>query len=750
MGNLRDREIANPWTSPTVLKARSGKGYQEPDMDEDDDISQATASYPPPSQNPFNQSRPSVQRIAIGERPSESGSLDLDQKRIDDSTAGTSPVMDTPDDTALPTQQVPVTRILSPSSGIGTKIGKTEHVILGIAVVDFNHLVGPTVDWSYPPSLTKVLSKDEELTRLLPFLALPDGAHLSEEDYSYFHCVYSPTSDKEGGDAKQDTSNLDATDTDFFPANQTIFGISPADVTRSTVQKAVVVLASRPVFLISGYCVLRVQYGKRAAKRSVAYLRIRTNGRQNRDKLGVVTRAFFAQRTLTLVKMMMLQKRVSGPNQDPLLSRLGQIEHLSRVHPQILFYGYPVEKLCTYQYSLISLMPGLLLNLADAGDPSLDFRKKTANKPTSLRTSDRNSLLRYMGLPLHTFGKQIDMLKAKSWLVGTTNSIVTQQRDCQWDLLIDIEQNTFEFHDKEVEKLVTLTPSDRAWMDQVVRSVEDTWNPASTADPTRPMGMVFRGSDDDLRSKFEEYICSVLATLKYSDYIKSGQTSVMPGGESDDLSLDILEVAPNFSQPYSEKWLEAFRQTPAYDIWNGSTDDLLFDICEPRHPCEGKTNAVSDIGIRLAEGFHDLHLQDQLGPTREAIGTALAAGSSSLFRAFDGVRSEVASRLREREAQQSPIGKDVGIAASPSLTSPNDSASITSAVPDIKSTLGGFGSFFGSKLASIQQAVSGPRDAAPSVPTASAPLKTGLRPLNLSAAASPPKTSRNSRPPSSG
>jgi hypothetical protein len=54
------------------------------------------------------------------------------------------------------------------------------------------------------------------------------------------------------------------------------------------------------------------------------------------------------------------------------------------------------------RYNLVS---GLLLNLADAGDPSLDFRTKTANKPTSLRTSDRNSLLRYMGLPLHTFGK---------------------------------------------------------------------------------------------------------------------------------------------------------------------------------------------------------------------------------------------------------------------------------------------------------------------------------------------------------
>jgi hypothetical protein len=179
------------------------------------------------------------------------------------------------------------------------------------------------------------------------------------------------------------------------------------------------------------------------------------------------------------------------------------------------------------------------------------------------------------------------MLTAGSWLVGTTNSIVTQQRDCQWDLLINvssiisryasdhvltlplreqIDQNTFEFHDKELERLVSLTPSDRVWMDQVVKSVEETWNPVSgsalsgcermvtncgtlersntahgnvvsvaqeTVQNLRTDGQYrFRGSDDDLRSKFEEYICSALSTMKYADYIASGQTSIpIPGGE---------------------------------------------------------------------------------------------------------------------------------------------------------------------------------------------------------------------------
>ncbi|GHJ86101.1 hypothetical protein NliqN6_2503 [Naganishia liquefaciens] len=729
--------------SPAASKIRTSGGYQEPDLEDDGDITVAPISYPPPSQNPFNQSRPSVQKFG-----NSGGSVTSGRSTSDADTLSRIPSNPTQGNKALgeselnPTDQGPLNFDSTPKIPL---TNGSDPVVLGVAVVDFNHVVGPTVEWSYPESLTKALKNDEGLSRLLPFLALPDGAHLSEEDYSYFHCVYSPSQSFSNTD-EQSEKGEDETDT--FPAKQTIFGIScnrqiaasdllhkASDVTRSTVQKAVVVLASRPVF------------------------------GPIRDKLGVVTRAFFAQRdfsqtdllpqfylslefglqgkeseggmyigtslrdflykfrhrTLTLVKMMMLQKR-------------------------ILFYGYPVEKLCTYQYSLISLMPGLLMNLADAGDPSLDFRSESAKKPTSLRTSDRNSLLRYMGLPLHTFGKdsffqpylplqQIDMLTAKSWLVGTTNSIVTQQRDCQWDLLINIEQNTFEFHDKELERLVTLTPSDRAWMDQVVRSVEDTWNPA---DPTRPMGMVFRGSDDDLRGKFEEYICSVLATLKYSDYVRKDQNTVMPGGE----------VAPNFAQPYSEKWLDAFRQTSAYDTWNKSTDDLLFDICEPRHPCEGKTSAVSDIGIRLAEGFHDLHLHEQLGPTREAIGTAIAAGSTSLYRAFDGMRSEVANRLREREAPAATALKETRSATTETQAADAPPSTIT-AIPDFRSTIGGFGSFFGSKLASIQHAVSAQRQSVPSPITSQTPTKTGLRPLNLSAAASPPKKSRESRPTSS-
>ena len=46
-------------------------------------------------------------------------------------------------------------------------------LILGIALVDFNHIVGPKIEF-----YEGEVFEDEEIAKILPFLALPDGAHL--------------------------------------------------------------------------------------------------------------------------------------------------------------------------------------------------------------------------------------------------------------------------------------------------------------------------------------------------------------------------------------------------------------------------------------------------------------------------------------------------------------------------------------------------------------------------------------------
>ncbi|EMD40131.1 hypothetical protein CERSUDRAFT_63615 [Gelatoporia subvermispora B] len=480
-------------------------------------------------------------------------------------------------------------------------------LILGIALVDFDHLVGPKIEFCRGD-----VFEDEEIVKILPFLALPDGAHLTTEDYSYFHLV--PTS----------------------PTPSTIFGIScnrqisasellvkDADVTRSTVQKAVVVLASKPIFGLV------------------------------RDRLGVITRALFAQRDFTDMSILddfhsSLENSVrSQLTESGLYMGSRELVHNFRqrtlvilkallLQKKIMFFGHPVERLCTYQYSLVTLIPGLLQHLDDCGSPPLATRAKALSQPTSLRTSDHKSVMAYIGLPLDLFGKdaffqpylplqQLDMLKdTGSWLCGSTNTIVTQQKEV--DLLVNIETGIVEFRDPTLERIAGLTPADRKWMDDIMRDVNETYN----TDPTQPLGMRFKGSDDYLRQKFEEYISGALASVKYTAFLAKGQGGgvVITDGSGD----------PRSVQDFNAIWIQEFKKTNAYEVWDRVTDPLLFDIVEARHPCNEKPSVVADIGLRLSEGIQELKLDQQLAPTREAISRTFNAGSTSFFKAVEGVR----------------------------------------------------------------------------------------------------------------
>lgn len=143
--------------------------------------------------------------------------------------------------------------------------------------------------------------------------------------------------------------------------------------------------------------------------------------------MGTSLREFIYQwrfKSLTLVKLLLLQRK-------------------------ILFFGYPVERLCTLQYNLVALIPALLSALQDAAAPELNTLSQGRVKAESLKMSDRHSLLTFMGLPLSLFSEgsffqpccplqQIDMLKCDSWLVGTTNSIFKQQRTYKADVIVDV------------------------------------------------------------------------------------------------------------------------------------------------------------------------------------------------------------------------------------------------------------------------------------------------------------------------
>lgn len=130
-----------------------------------------------------------------------------------------------------------------------------------VCVVDFHHARGPEIEHWFGAG-DRDPSTDNDWS-LIPYMALPDGAHASEEEYSYFSLVYqAPEEHKEAG---QRTSVFGISCIHHIDSSELLY--RPEDVTRSAVQKAVVAITDQP----QSFSVLR-------------------------EKLSAVTQAWFAQK----------------------------------------------------------------------------------------------------------------------------------------------------------------------------------------------------------------------------------------------------------------------------------------------------------------------------------------------------------------------------------------------------------------------------------------------------------------------
>ncbi|RUS33261.1 transport protein Avl9-domain-containing protein [Jimgerdemannia flammicorona] len=486
-----------------------------------------------------------------------------------------------------------------------------------------------------------------------------NGAHQSDEDFAYFHLP--PVQG-------------------WSVAQTTLFGVScnrqitvkelkvtTPEFTRTIVQKAVVVLARQPIF------------------------------GPIRAKLAVVTAAWFAQGDFTNTDILngfysSLNTVLAGEIDDASLyigTSLRELVHkfksktltllkLLLLEKRILFYGYPVERLCTLQYSLISLIPGLLRHLQDSGAPELDTSRDNfrLTEARELKSGDKQSLLSYMGLPLYVFQKgaffqpylplqQIDILSApttSAYLVGTTNQIFLHHKaEIGVDVLVNVEQGTLEFYNQGLSSLVGLTMADRRWMDKIFKTVNDTWD---VNDPTRPTTNSYSGSDDFLRARFEEYVLSLLSSVKHAQSqqqgaqsreesamqimqqqqqqaaaaaalgVEDGAYEIPAGpGERDTLGSGMVaEKEKNYLTDYNTNWITAWYATNNYKVWDDYTDHEIYEIVEPGHPGQGNFS-IEDIQNQLSNRFKDLNLDQNLAPLKHSLGKAVTTGGEKLSRA---------------------------------------------------------------------------------------------------------------------
>ncbi|KAF2154078.1 hypothetical protein K461DRAFT_254242 [Myriangium duriaei CBS 260.36] len=511
-----------------------------------------------------------------------------------------------------------------------------------VSVVDFHHARGPEVEkWFGVPDGTDP-AEDNDWT-LLPFLALSDGAHLSIEDFSYFTLVHKsePPRSLFGISC---TRQIDASE---------LLNKSP-DVTRSAVQKAVVVITDNPSSLST-----------------------------IREKQSIVTKAWFAQKDFTDCEILQgFQRSLAAGIEDQdnesdnLLSlSLREIIHTFKwqtlvlvkcllLQPKMLFFGTQCEKVCLLQFSLLSLIPGLLRALQDCADPAMDTYGATLAKSTSLRTSDRQSLLSYMGLPLQIFGKgslfgpytplqQLDTLadqNTKSYVVGSTNSLLLHQKDRYADVLVNLDDNTVSIFSTSLRSALTLSTADRRWIDFLTQTVNNTWDPQN---PSRPSHMGYSGSEEFIRLQFEEYLLALLSSIKYHGYAFS---------HSYDSKALLTDVEGDPSLEFSSEFTTAWTQSENYKLFDRVTDSHLFDVIEPRHPCAGGLT-IDDVQRRLAQQVQELHLDERWRGGREVIGKRFAEGQKRIGGFVTGVWADVEAM---REAQRKKAAAAAAAAASDS------------------------------------------------------------------------------------
>lgn len=261
--------------------------------------------------------------------------------------------------------------------------------------------------------------------------------------------------------------------------------------------------------------------------------------------------------------------------------------------------------------------------------------------------------------------QQLDVLadhETKSYIVGSTNSLLLQQRDRYSDILINLDDEFINITSTSLKQALQLSTPDRRWIDFITQTVNETWDEAN---PSRPKTMGFMGSEEFIRLQFEDYIIALLSAVKYHTFMakhKDNPKMLLPHIDGDpavDFNLD---------------WVEAWMKTENYRIWNNKTDSHLFDIAEPRHICAGGLT-IDDVSRRVTQQVQDLHLDEKLSQGRDAAARNLAAARdkggamiTKFYGELEAYREAQRKKAEETRQQQSSDS----VPASPTIKNGHD------------------------------------------------------------------------------
>lgn len=241
--------------------------------------------------------------------------------------------------------------------------------------------------------------------------------------------------------------------------------------------------------------------------------------------------------------------------------------------------------------------------------------------------------------------------------MGSTNSLLLQQRDRYSDILINLDEDFINITSTSLKQALQLSTPDRRWIDFITQTVNETWDEAN---PSRPKTMGFMGSEEFIRLQFEDYIVALLSAVKYHTFLTKHASNPK-------MLLPHIEGDP--AADFNMDWVEAWMRTENYRIWNSKTDSHLFDIVEPKHLCAGGLS-IDDVSRRVTQQVQDLHLDEKL-----AVGKEVAARNWAVAREKGGTMmnkfyAELES-YRESQRKKAEEAKKAENPAAPSPSSKN-------------------------------------------------------------------------------
>ncbi len=242
--------------------------------------------------------------------------------------------------------------------------------------------------------------------------------------------------------------------------------------------------------------------------------------------------------------------------------------------------------------------------------------------------------------------QQLDILAdfgTKSYIVGSTNSLLLQQRDRYSDILINLDDSTINITSTSLRSALQLSVPDRRWIDFITQEVNDTWDESN---PGRPKTMGYVGSEEFIRLQFEEYLLSLISSVKYHSFLE--KTANNPKG-----MLRHIDGDP--STDFNPEFLDYWTRTENYRLWNSNTEMNLFDVVEPKHPCAGGLT-IDDVQRRIAQQVQDLHLDERFAQGREALGRNLAVGREKASSVLNKLYAEMET-LRQSQRQKAEEAK---------------------------------------------------------------------------------------------